>query len=106
MIDNHNDCKHCFWNFDGICASHSPSDPDTYGTSIQALSERFPDGCCEFRPTFDRFYDESVAPLHICKQCFECARLPECKQSECEINCRRSDCVDCSYICDGAVLRS
>ena len=42
-------CKSCFWNFDGVCASHSVDDPDTYGTPIEDALIRFPDGCQEFR---------------------------------------------------------
>lgn len=52
MKNKKSKCLCCDWNFDGICASHLPYDPDTYGMTIDDTIKRFPKGCVEFRPRF------------------------------------------------------
>lgn len=53
-------CTRCFWNFDGVCASHSPEDPDTYGTPITETVTRYPDGCPEFRLTLEDWQQQQA----------------------------------------------
>lgn len=46
-------CKNCYWNFDGLCASHRVEKPDTYGCKCKKLIQIYPDGCCNFRESPD-----------------------------------------------------
>ena len=48
-------CKNCYYNFDGVCAYHSP-DPDTYGVSCSVLLLRYPNGCTYHRPDLETFF--------------------------------------------------
>lgn len=49
-------CDNCYYNFDGVCANHSTEEPDTYGTNISVLQNKFPLGCSCLRvaPTWLR----------------------------------------------------
>lgn len=64
MDDMQKSCKACFWCFDGVCASHSITEPDTYGTSCDELSRRFPLGCEEFRQNLAFLSDPDSNGLH------------------------------------------
>lgn len=50
-------CKTCFYNFDGICASHGwqKNGEDTYGISIEEMMNQFPLGCSCYRIEFSLY---------------------------------------------------
>lgn len=57
-------CNKCFWNFDGVCASHGwdidgswDDGKDTYGMKIVETMKIFPGGCHEFKINFDDYVE-------------------------------------------------
>lgn len=61
MSDIQMSCEGCFWCFGGVCASHSMTEPDTYGKSCDELTELFPFGCNEFRQNPDFLSEQNAS---------------------------------------------
>lgn len=51
-------CDNCWWNFGGVCASHSTGTYDTYGSECDTLVLLYPYGCSEYRKEPDILKDQ------------------------------------------------